>query len=79
LFCIWSLLLDQLGRVAQLKKRFTEKNTKVIALSVDKVDNHGGWIKDINEIVGCTVDFVSHTRMKTGAAAAQLQSSQQLN
>jgi len=29
LFCIWSLLPDQLGRVAQLKKRFTEKNTKV--------------------------------------------------
>lgn len=47
----------ELGRVAQLKKRFTEKNTKVIALSVDRVDNHGGWIKDINEIVGCTVDF----------------------
>jgi len=47
----------ELGRVAQLKKRFADKNTKVIALSVDKVDNHGGWIKDINEIVGCTVDF----------------------
>jgi alkyl hydroperoxide reductase subunit AhpC len=29
----------------------------VIALSVDAVDNHGKWIKDINEIVGCTVDF----------------------
>lgn len=47
----------ELGRVAQLKKRFTEKNTKVIALSVDKVGNHGTWIKDINEIVGCDVDF----------------------
>lgn len=47
----------ELGRVAQLKKRFADKNCKVIALSVDKVDNHGNWIKDINEIVGCTVDF----------------------
>lgn len=47
----------ELGRVAQLKKKFEDRKTKVLALSVDKVDNHGGWVKDINEIVGCTVDF----------------------
>jgi len=47
----------ELGRVAQLKEKFAERNTKVIALSVDKVDNHGGWIKDINEVGNCTVDF----------------------
>lgn len=47
----------ELGRIAQLKKKFEDRKTKVLALSVDKVDNHGGWVKDINEIVGCTVDF----------------------
>lgn len=47
----------ELGRVAQLKKQFAERKTKCIALSVDAVDNHGKWISDINEIVGCTVDF----------------------
>jgi alkyl hydroperoxide reductase subunit AhpC len=47
----------ELGRVAQLRKEFDERNTKVIALSVDKVDNHGTWIKDIDEIVGTKVDF----------------------
>lgn len=47
----------ELGRVAQLKKKFEEKNVKVLALSVDKLDEHGLWIKDINDIVGCNVDF----------------------
>jgi len=47
----------ELGRVAQLKKKFEERNVKVIALSVDSPGNHGKWIKDINEIVGCTMNF----------------------
>jgi len=47
----------ELGRVAQLSKKWEERNTKVIALSVDKVDNHGRWISDIDEIVGCKVTF----------------------
>jgi len=47
----------ELGRVAQLKQRFADKNTKVIALSVDDVGHHGTWIQDINEITGCNVDF----------------------
>lgn len=47
----------ELGRVAQLKQKFADRDVKVLALSVDKVDNHGGWIKDINEIGQCTVDF----------------------
>ena len=30
-----------------MKKKFEERKTKVLALSVDRVDNHGGWINDI--------------------------------
>jgi len=47
----------ELGRVANLKSKFAERNTKVVALSVDKVDNHGTWIQDINQIGNCNVDF----------------------
>jgi len=47
----------ELGRVANLKGEFEKRNVKVLALSVDPVDSHKGWIKDINETQNCTVDF----------------------
>lgn len=47
----------ELGRVANLKEKFAKRNVKVLALSVDSVDSHKGWIKDINETQNCTVDF----------------------
>ena len=47
----------ELGRTAQLKSEFEKKNTKVLALSVDSVEDHLGWIKDINETQNCDVDF----------------------
>ena len=34
-----------------------KRNVKVIGLSVDGVDDHKGWIKDINETQNCTVGF----------------------
>ena len=39
----------ELGRTASLKKEFDQRNVKVLALSVDAVESHLGWIKDINE------------------------------
>ena len=39
----------ELGRVAKLKSEFDKRNTKVIALSVDDVKSHAGWIGDIEE------------------------------
>ena len=47
----------ELGRVANLKSEFDKRNVKVLALSVDPVDSHKGWINDINETQSCTVTF----------------------
>ena len=47
----------ELGRTAALKDEFAKRNVKVLALSVDPVDKHLGWISDINETQNCSVDF----------------------
>ena len=47
----------ELGRVANLKNEFDKRNVKVLALSVDPVDSHKGWVNDINETQGCTVNY----------------------
>lgn len=47
----------ELGRTAALKEEFEKRNVKVLALSVDKVSSHEGWIKDINETQHTTVGF----------------------
>ncbi|MCU4186123.1 peroxiredoxin [Acidiferrimicrobium sp. IK] len=47
----------ELGAVARLKDEFDKRNTKVIAISVDTVESHKGWIPDINETQGTTVNF----------------------
>lgn len=47
----------ELGRTAALKREFDQRNVKVLALSVDPIDSHLGWIKDINETQNTTVDF----------------------
>ena len=47
----------ELGRTAALQGEFAKRNVKVLALSVDPVDKHLGWIGDINETQNVTVDF----------------------
>ncbi len=47
----------ELGRTAALQKEFEKRNTKVLAVSVDPLDQHIGWKKDINETQNVTVDF----------------------
>ena len=47
----------ELGAVARIKGEFDKRNTKVIAISVDPLDSHAGWIKDINETQDTTVNF----------------------
>jgi thioredoxin-dependent peroxiredoxin len=47
----------ELGRTASLKEEFDKRNVKVIALSVDSVESHKGWINDINETQGVEVNF----------------------
>ena len=47
----------ELGRTAALKGEFEKRNTKALALSVDSVEDHKGWIPDINEVGGTEVNF----------------------
>ncbi|WP_420427686.1 peroxiredoxin [Algiphilus sp.] len=47
----------ELGETAKLKHEFDKRNTKVIAVSVDSVEDHKGWSKDIEETQQCTVNF----------------------
>ncbi len=47
----------ELGMLAKLKGEFTRRNVKVAAISVDPLDAHHGWSKDINETQACTVNF----------------------
>ncbi|WP_312083115.1 peroxiredoxin [Epilithonimonas hominis] len=47
----------ELGKTSQLKPEFDKRNTKVLALSVDGIDNHKGWISDINETQDTEVEF----------------------
>ena len=47
----------ELGKTALLQEEFANRNVKVLALSVDPLDKHNGWIKDINETQKVTVGF----------------------
>src|SRR6201991_5329703 len=47
----------ELGKTASLKDEFAKRNVKVIALSVDSVESHKGWINDINETQNVEVNF----------------------
>jgi alkyl hydroperoxide reductase subunit AhpC len=47
----------ELGRTALLNEEFAKRNVKVLAVSVDPLDKHHGWVKDINETQNCEVNF----------------------
>jgi thioredoxin-dependent peroxiredoxin len=47
----------ELGKTASLKSEFDKRNVKVLALSVDPLEKHMGWIKDINETQNTKVEF----------------------
>jgi peroxiredoxin len=47
----------ELGTVAKYTEEFKARNVKVAALSVDGLESHHGWIKDINETQDTTVNF----------------------
>lgn len=47
----------ELGKTAALQEEFAKRNVKVLALSVDNVDSHQEWIKDINETQEVNVGF----------------------
>jgi alkyl hydroperoxide reductase subunit AhpC len=47
----------ELGRMAKLKPEFDKRNTKIIGLSVDAVDNHAKWADDIEETQGARPNY----------------------
>ncbi|QCO20188.1 peroxiredoxin [Acinetobacter cumulans] len=47
----------ELGFTAKLKDEFSKRGVKAIALSVDDVESHKGWINDINETQNTSVNF----------------------
>jgi len=47
----------ELGRTASLKAEFDRRGVKAIAVSVDPIDSHQGWVGDIAEIGGTDVNF----------------------
>lgn len=47
----------ELGRMSQLQDEFTKRNAKILAVSVDPLDSHQGWVKDINETQNTNVSY----------------------
>jgi thioredoxin-dependent peroxiredoxin len=47
----------ELGYVGKLLPEFKKRNVKVIGLSIDPVDSHSGWVKDIEETQNSKVDY----------------------
>jgi alkyl hydroperoxide reductase subunit AhpC len=47
----------ELGMAARMKPEFDRRNVKMIGLSVDPVDSHAGWAKDIEETQGTALNF----------------------
>jgi len=47
----------ELGTMAKLKSEFDKRNTKIIGLSVDPVDDHQRWAKDIEETQGAAPNY----------------------
>jgi thioredoxin-dependent peroxiredoxin len=47
----------ELGYMAKLKPEFDKRNTKILAVSVDPLDSHQGWVGDIEETQGAKVNY----------------------
>jgi len=47
----------ELGTASKYKEQFAARNVKMIAISVDPIDSHHGWVNDINETQNTNVDF----------------------
>ena len=56
----------ELGTMARMKPEFDKRNTKIIGLSVDPVENHANWAKDIAETQGTAPNYpmIGDTELK---------------
>src|SRR3954451_1935770 len=60
----------ELGYMAGLKPEFDQRNTKIIGLSVDPVERHQGWARDIEETQGHAPNYpmIGDTQLKVATA-----------
>jgi thioredoxin-dependent peroxiredoxin len=67
----------ELGYMAKLKPEFDKRNTKIIGLSVDPVDNHKRWSNDIKETQGYAPNYpmIGDTELKVSKAWGMLPAS----
>ena len=47
----------ELGYMAKLKPEFDKRNVKILGLSIDPVENHEKWLKDIEDTAGVPVNY----------------------
>jgi alkyl hydroperoxide reductase subunit AhpC len=47
----------ELGYMARIKPEFDKRNTKILGLSIDPVEDHKKWVKDIEETQGAAVNY----------------------
>ena len=67
----------ELGTMARMKPEFDKRNTKIIGLSVDPVDNHKKWAVDIKDVVGFAPNYpmIGDTDLKISKAYGMLPAS----
>ena len=67
----------ELGYMAKLKPEFDKRNTKIIGLSVDPVDNHARWADDIKETQGYAPNYpmIGDTELKVAKLYGMLPAS----
>ena len=67
----------ELGYMARLKPEFDKRNTKIIGLSVDPVENHKKWANDIKETQGHAPNYpmIGDTDLKISKAWGMLPAS----
>lgn len=47
----------ELGYMANIQAEFEKRNTKIIALSIDPLEDHHNWLKDVEEVGGSAVSY----------------------
>ncbi|MEH6627787.1 MAG: peroxiredoxin [Motiliproteus sp.] len=47
----------ELGYLASIEPEFTKRNTKIIGLSIDSLDDHEKWLKDVEEVGGTKINY----------------------
>lgn len=47
----------ELGYMASIESEFSKRNTKLIALSIDPLDDHNSWLQDVEEVGGSAVNY----------------------